>query len=196
MLDIAMQPKLFDLLRQEIITVLGPNGLNKASLNNLKLMDSVMKESLRLSPVFLGLFRRKATDDIKLKDGTLILKNTRIVIDCTHMWNEAYWEDAGIYKADRFLRMRETQGQERQAYLVSTTANHLGFGHGQHACPGRFFAAAEVKIALFHLLTKYDWKVPNGMKPESHAVGMSIHPDTSFRLLIRRRQRNISTGVQ
>ncbi|KAF4992095.1 hypothetical protein FDECE_13817 [Fusarium decemcellulare] len=184
MFDIALHPELFSLLRDEIVTVLSANGLNKASLNNLKLMDSVLKESLRMNPVFLGIFRRKALDDITLKDGTTIVKGTRIVVDCTHMWSQSYWKNADTYDAFRFLRMRETPGQDHQAYLVNTSPNHLGFGHGQHACPGRFFAAAEVKVALCHLLSKYDWEVPEGTVPESHIVGMSIHPDPSIRLLI------------
>ena len=61
--------------------------------------------------------------------------------------------------------MRENDGQEHVAQLVSTSPDHLGFGHGKHACPGRFFASNEAKIILIHLLLKYDWRLPEGNPP-------------------------------
>jgi cytochrome P450 len=32
----------------------------------------------------------------------------------------------------------------------------LAWGHGRHACPGRFFAAHLMKIMLAHVLVNYD----------------------------------------
>ncbi|KXJ90272.1 hypothetical protein Micbo1qcDRAFT_164807 [Microdochium bolleyi] len=32
----------------------------------------------------------------------------------------------------------------------------MGFSHGSHACPGRFFAANQLKIALSHIALHYD----------------------------------------
>jgi len=53
---------------------------------------------------------------------------------------------------------------ELSGEYVSTidVAMYIGFGHGMHACPGRFFAGNELKVALAHLLLKYDWKMPEG----------------------------------
>lgn len=55
MTDIALQPELFEPLREEVIRVLGSHGLKKTSFYNLKLMDSVLKESQRLKPSLLGM---------------------------------------------------------------------------------------------------------------------------------------------
>jgi cytochrome P450 len=103
------------------------------------------------------------------------------------MWNPDYWEDAEKFDPYRFLRMRQTPGQDHRAHLVSTSYEHLGFGHGMHACPGRFFAANEVKIALAHILLKYDWKLPEGVVPKPVWYGMSYLPDQQAKLLFRRR---------
>lgn len=54
--DIAERPELVEELRAEILSVIGKEGFTVASLNNLKLMDSVIKESQRLKPMFLGTF--------------------------------------------------------------------------------------------------------------------------------------------
>lgn len=52
--DIAKDQALADALRTEIIAVLGKGTWNKNSLYNLKLMDSVLKESQRLKPIAIG----------------------------------------------------------------------------------------------------------------------------------------------
>jgi len=51
---IAQHPEIIQPLREEIISVLSASGWKKTSLYNLKLLDSVMKESQRLKPNVLG----------------------------------------------------------------------------------------------------------------------------------------------
>jgi hypothetical protein len=53
--NLCQHPELLKPLREEIVTVLSKEGLKKTSLNNLKLMDSVLKESQRLRPILLGM---------------------------------------------------------------------------------------------------------------------------------------------
>jgi len=91
----------------------------------------------------------------------------------------------------RFYKMRETPGKQNLAQLVSTSPDHLAFGHGQHACPGRFFAANEVKIALIHMLLKYDWKLPKGAVPKARRFGFSMTADPALKVEVRRRQEEI-----
>jgi hypothetical protein len=53
-LDIAKDQVLVEALRAEIVSVLGSGAWTKHSLYNLKLMDSVLKESQRLKPIAIG----------------------------------------------------------------------------------------------------------------------------------------------
>ncbi|GKT94041.1 cytochrome P450 [Colletotrichum tofieldiae] len=190
MLDLASHPELFQPLRQELVRVLGAEGLKKTALYNLKLMDSVIKESQRMKPVLLSTWRRLVMEDIELSNGFVLRKGQKIISTNTHMWDAHYYENPLEYNGYRFLNMRSTD-EEKHAHLVSTSAKHPGFGHGQHACPGRFFAANEVKIALAHLLLKYDWKLPAGFKPQTVPYGMSLLPDPNAALLIRRRKEEL-----
>lgn len=50
MQNIMLHPELVEDLRKEIVQVLGAEGWKKTSLYNLKLVDSVVKESQRLRP--------------------------------------------------------------------------------------------------------------------------------------------------
>ncbi|KAF4341300.1 ent-kaurene oxidase [Fusarium beomiforme] len=187
MFNIAQHPDLFQPLRDEIVNVLNTEGLKKTALYNLKLMDSVIKESQRLRPVLLGMFRRQAIEDIKLPNGDVIKKGEKIVCDTTHMWSPDYYEEATRFDGYRFLRMREAPESDKHPHLVSTSFDHLGFGHGNHACPGRSFAANEIKIALCHMLLKYDWELKDGVRPKPSGFGMAYLPDLQAKLLVRRR---------
>ena len=54
MVDLARNPELVGELREEMVTALGAGGWKKASLYNMKLLDSVIKESQRLKPIGIG----------------------------------------------------------------------------------------------------------------------------------------------
>ncbi|WXC61722.1 hypothetical protein SNK03_007595 [Fusarium graminearum] len=194
-LNIAQHPELLIPLREEIVRVLSTEGLKKTALLNLKLMDSVLKESQRLRPVLLGSFRRLAMKDVTLPNGDVIKKGTKIVCTTSHMWSSESHESGEQFDGYRFLRMREKkeaeQGKTSHPHLVSPSTDHLGFGYGNHACPGRFFAANELKVALCHMLLKYDWKMADNAVPTPVAFGMAYMPDLRAKLLIRRRSEEL-----
>ena len=140
---------------------------------------------------------RFVTQDITLPNGTKIPKNTRLIVSNEHMYKSSLgvYEDAEKFDGYRFLRMREAQdGQANTSLLVSTSPKHMGFGHGRNACPGRFFAANEVKIALCHMLLKYDFKFVGGSTPQPKVMwlGFAMMADPTGSLMIRRRREEIN----
>lgn len=187
--QLARHPEFIRPLRDEIVQVLGKQGLQKVALYNLKLMDAVLKESQRMKPILTAL-RRKATREIKLASGFVIGKGDTIMVDNTHMWSAAYYEHPERFDPHRFLKWRE-EGKENIAHLVSTSDKHMGFGHGEHSCPGRFFAANELKIAFCHILLKYDWELPQGHDPQDLVVGSGLASNPSLKFLVRRRKEEL-----
>ena len=136
--------------------------------------------------------RREATKPITLPDGTLLPKGATIMVSSHQMWDSSVYPDAHEFDGYRFLKMREQGGQENTAQLVSTTPSHFGFGHGRLACPGRFFAANELKIALCHVLLKYELKPLEGSQPKVVQHGINLMADLSAKIAIRRRKEEIS----
>lgn len=135
--------------------------------------------------------RRIAENNTQLSDGTKIPKRTSLVVSNDWMWDSKYYENPETFDPYRFLKMRRTPGQETHAQFVSPSPEHLGFGLGTHACPGRFFAANEIKIFLCHMLLKYDFEFVKGTVPKHRRYGFALHADPQAKICIRRRREEI-----
>ncbi|KAF4880297.1 Cytochrome P450 monooygenase 1 [Colletotrichum siamense] len=191
-LNILPRPELLAALRSEMIDVLGKEGWAKTSLYNLKLMDSVMKETQRMKPIQSISMGRIADADVHLSDGTVIPKGMKVAVANTSRNDPTIYENPLEFDGYRFLRMRQTPGKENQAHFVTTSPDSLGFGHGQHACPGRFFAANEVKIAMCHLLLKYDLELVPGSDSSVQVHGFNLNSNRGAKIRVRRRKEEIN----
>ncbi|WQF76631.1 Putative cytochrome P450 [Colletotrichum destructivum] len=187
LVDLAKNPDVIKDLQKEVITTLNESGWKKNSLYNMKLMDSVIKESQRLKPLQLASMQRIATADVTLSDGTFIPKGACVGVSSHALWDPEVYPEPEKWDGYRFYRLREEPGKENFAQLVSTAPEHLGFGHGKHACPGRFFAANEIKIVLAHILLQYEWRLPVGAKAEVFEYGNSPIMNPQLEIEIRRR---------
>jgi cytochrome P450 len=134
---------------------------------------------------------RTAEERIELSDGLTIKRGDMISIACNNMWDPTVYPDADKFDGYRFYRMRQGDGQETAAQFVSSSPDHLGFGHGIHVCPGRFFAATELKIALSHILLKYDLRLSERSHPNIIRYGTSLLADRMAKISIRRRSEEI-----
>lgn len=134
--------------------------------------------------------RRQALEDTTLPDGTFFPKGSKLMVSAAQSWDESIFPEPEKFDGYRFLRMRD-QGNQELAQYVSTSPSTLGFGHGQHACPGRFFAANEMKIALSLILLKYDFKLSSPAKPQPAMYGLFYLADDSAKIMIKRRAEEI-----
>lgn len=134
---------------------------------------------------------RLATERVVLSDGTVIPKGNMVSVTSNRMWDSKLHADPTKWDPHRFLTMREQPEKQHLAQLVTTNPDHLAFGHGQHACPGRFFAANEVKIALITILIKYDIDLIDGQTPRVFDYGFSLNADPIVKIKIRKREQEI-----
>lgn len=135
---------------------------------------------------------RKAENNVKLSDGTVIPKGDIILVSCSKMWDPTIYPDPEKFDPYRFLKLREVSVEnESLGQFVSPSPQHMGFGFGKHACPGRFFAAAEMKVILCHVIMKYDFKLSEGCTPRILKSGMRLSADPWAKIAIRRRQEEI-----
>ncbi|KAL4863119.1 hypothetical protein BDV12DRAFT_189894 [Aspergillus spectabilis] len=189
--NLSSRPELVDDLRKEVISVIGQYGWVKPALYQLKLMDSVLKETQRLKPISIGTMVRTTTSSVTFNDGLTVPPNTRTLVSCHNMWSDSVHKDASQFDGYRFLKLRQLPGQENWTQLVSTSNNHLGFGHGMHACPGRFFAATTAKVLLAHVVLKYDLKLLDDQKPDIIEHGAAQYANVWCGIGVRRRREEI-----
>lgn len=139
---------------------------------------------------------RLATEEIPLSDGTVIPKGATIVVSAHINEDISIYPNAYTYDGYRFYKKRQEAGNEHRFQLVTTTRESFGFGHGVHACPGRFFAANESKILLIHLLLKYDWKFTEDReRPKNFENGTESITDPTVELLFRARDPEINLAL-
>ncbi|RAH41207.1 cytochrome P450 [Aspergillus brunneoviolaceus CBS 621.78] len=188
MYELLRCPEVIRHLRKEVVSVMGSGGIKHSALYNLKLMDSVIKEAQRIKPALSINMVRKATANITLPDGFRIPKGTMLGVSHHGAWDSAVFPEADKFDAFRFVRLREQPGNENRWQLTTLRSEHIAFGHGLHACPGRFLAANEIKIALCHLLMKFEWKVAGEVKPRIIENGIFLDSDPGVRVLVRRRK--------
>lgn len=133
--------------------------------------------------------------DITLSDD-IHLKRDSVTLIMSRLRDPEVYENPDEYDGYRFYRLRQQPGKENTSQLVTTSPDYLPFGHGQHACPGRFFAAQEIKVVLCQLLLKYDWHLPEGGETfERLMVGNAPNVNPMAKISIRRRSESEAGAV-
>lgn len=131
---------------------------------------------------------RKATSRVMLPGGLVLEEGDRCIADLASMMDPSFYPDPEVFDGYRFFRMRADPKTDSKAHLVSTSSAHLGFGHGRHACPGRFFASNEIKLLLCHLLHKYEWKLESGYVHKIEEFSFALSSDSEAKVWVSKRQ--------
>ncbi|KAI0409325.1 cytochrome P450 [Xylaria palmicola] len=197
--DLVAHPEHQEVLRSEIQAALAPHGgWRLGAIQEMKRLDSFIKESQRLHHHLLLSFNRKVRQPLTLSDGTAIPPGTFIS-------TPAYWaaRDASAFPptGDGFEPWRwsdlraeaERKGLSAVPYLASTPSPHnLHWGYGRNACPGRFMAAVEVKLIIAWILWNFDVSFPLGQttRPENLFIDERVLPDPTQQIRFQRRARS------
>lgn len=186
--DMMSDRSYIDILRQEITEVVD-QGWTKSSYNDLHKLDSVLRESQRISPpTFIGL-RRLMQQSYTLSDGTHLPKGAYVCIPSYTIENDpTNTEHPEVYDGLRNYKKRQSSSMQQHQF-TSTESTVLGFGYGKTACPGRFFASLTLKAILVKLLTEYDFKFPPGQteRPRNIFIHEFLFPERSATVLFKRR---------
>ncbi|KAF2966486.1 hypothetical protein GQX73_g7094 [Xylaria multiplex] len=167
----------------------GQSAWSKPVLARMPHVDSALRESLRLNGfIERGIMKMVvAPAGVTLPDGSHIPRGTKVGVSGYSIHHdEANYADALRYDAFRFARGAEG-GKKRPQGLINSSEKFMGFSHGSHACPGRFFAANQLKIALGHIALFYDIE-PIPERPANKWLFGHIAPPLTETLRVRRRK--------
>lgn len=216
--DLCTYPEYLEPLRNEIQQALSDDGgWGKYTANKLRKLDSFLKESQRFAPptqrlcrfpftsyyvaiiesvtlltrkrLLLVGFNRLVVTPLTLSSGITIPAGTHLSVAVSQvLFDPAVIPNPEIFDGFRYYRKRlDPAGSHRYQYS-STDNEHLNFGHGKYACPGRFFASLQLKLLLSHLLLNYDFEFPKGQgRPKNFTIDEFIFPDPRGRIMLRER---------
>jgi cytochrome P450 len=132
---------------------------------------------------------RQTKESITLNDGTFLPKDAYVSMGPVLMKDPSIFPNPDVFDGYRFLNLRSAPGNENKHQFVTTSPECNVFGHGHHACPGRFFASNELKLLLAHMVMMYDFKLPEGQKRVEPMInGMGASPNSRQKLFWRSRK--------
>lgn len=164
---LAVTPEYLEPIREEIRNAMADNGgiITSRALQQMEKLDSYMKEVTRFYPPGVTSFGRRVLKGITLSNGQYIPPGVMIEVPSAAVYSDSeYYPSSETFDGFRAFKLRSSgkAADIARNQFVTTNETNLGFGYGRHACPGRFFAANEIKMVLARLVLEYDIKMPNG----------------------------------
>lgn len=212
--EMVDHPEVIEEVRNEIKQVLkeGNGVFTIRALFDLKLMDSVMRETQRVAPIRQSMpinshclqisswrsqaaFPRYVSKAVTLNNGIHIPAGS--ILETPHvpvLQDPTLYANPEKFDAHRFVDLRESKVPDllhyknREQYqFIAVTKENMSFGYGAHACPGRFFAANEIKLIIARMLLQYDMRAPKGttMLPRIRSGG-ALQIDPRLQIEFRR----------
>ena len=135
-------------------------------------------------------------EPLALSDGTYLPRGTFIAIAAASiLLDPEVIPNPATFDAFRNYRKRLEPEERYRHQYVMVDKDHMHFGHGKHACPGRAVAVNELKLILGSFLLNYELKYPEGKsRPVNKTMDEFVFADPAATLLLRNRK-DISQDV-
>ncbi|KAJ7688404.1 cytochrome P450 [Mycena rosella] len=191
--DLAAFPSSVEEMREEADQIIKEEGWSKESVAKMDKIDSFIRESQRYNGNSITSMGRKVVKPggFTFSDGTTVPMGCFVSVATgpTHH-NPDIYPNPNEFDALRFYRLRMADEGATRHQLAATNLDYLPWGHGRHACPGRFFAATMLKTMLAHILVNYDVKLEDesaGRPPNQWFAAICI-PNGTANVMFRKRQ--------
>lgn len=172
MLELLRHPRVLKKLQEEVRKIPSQNEfLTTEEVSNLSYLKAAMTEGFRLHPPTPLLIPRESMDYCNV-EGYDIPKGSRIFVNTYAMGRDPdVWDNPLEYRPERFVN--------KPFNYNGNTYDIVPFGGGRRICPGMQLSLLTMELALANLLWRFDWELPNGMKPED--VDMNETPSLSLK---------------
>jgi cytochrome P450 len=135
-------------------------------------------------------FNRVLLKEVTLTDGLRLPKGQFISFPEEAMMRDAeFFDDPDTFDPYRYYRKHIISGGEHSPYELAEIEDfNLNWGYGKGTCPGRWYAAAMMKLMLGIILEDYDIKFPDGqnVRPPNEYLDTMIQPCRTQRVLFEK----------
>ncbi|WMV16446.1 hypothetical protein MTR67_009831 [Solanum verrucosum] len=161
MVEMMRNPKVMEKAQTELKRILkGKNRVTESDLKEVSYLKLVIKETLRLHPPLPLLLPRECREQCVINGYDIPIK-TKVLVNAWAINRDAeFWENAESFSPERFINC----GNNLE--FIGQNFEYLPFGGGRRMCPGISFGLSNVELPLAQLIYHFNWKLPNGMKPE------------------------------
>lgn len=176
--NLAQHPEVVRQCQAELDAVLGSREATVADVPRLKLIEAVVKESLRMYPPAIGVFLRQTTTAVTiggytLPPGALVGLNSYVT-----QRDPRWFDEPARFKPQRFLPPHH-ESIPSHAYFP--------FGAGPRVCIGQAFAMTEMVLIVATLLQRLNVSLAPGQGPVELQVHASLRPRGGVQLRWTRR---------
>ncbi|KAL3535543.1 hypothetical protein ACH5RR_004004 [Cinchona calisaya] len=151
MIVLAMHPDWQDKAREEVLTVCGKEHPDAKTISQLKTVNMIFHEVLRLYPPVVAVFKHTYQET---KIGNLSLPagiDLTLPLLLTNHDPELWGSDAQEFNPERFSEGISKASKDHQAFFP--------FGWGPRTCIGQNFALMEAKVALSIILQNFSFEL-------------------------------------
>ncbi|KAL1293492.1 cytochrome P450 82G1 [Arachis ipaensis] len=175
-------PNAMKAAKEELDTIVGKHKwVQESDIKDLKYLQAIVKETLRLYPPAPLTGIREATEDCYL-NGYYISKGTRLFINLWKLHRDPKtWSNPNAFEPERFLNACsgvDFRGQDFE---------FIPFSSGRRSCPGMTFGMQVVHLTLARLIQGFDMSTKGGAEvdmseglgvalPKKHALDIVLKP--------------------
>ncbi|KAL3518617.1 hypothetical protein ACH5RR_021206 [Cinchona calisaya] len=159
MAEMVKNPGIINRAQDEVREICGEKGnVDESRIHELKYLQAVVKEALRLHPPAPLLLPRECSEQCEIY-GYEIPAKTRIFVNGWAINRDPrHWTEPEKFIPERFL--------DSEIDFRGKTFSYIPFGGGRRICPGISFALPNIELPLAQLLYHFDWKLPGELKQE------------------------------
>ncbi|KAG5402850.1 hypothetical protein IGI04_008969 [Brassica rapa subsp. trilocularis] len=155
--DLIKHPQVMRKAQEEVQRIVGTKPkITNNEIDKMQYLKCVIKETMRLHPA--GTVPRETSSKWIKVGGYDIPPKTKLLVNLFSVQRDPkIWENAEDFIPERFL-------DKSIEYMGSK--GYAPFGFGRRNCPGMAYGNALLEEIMANLLYRFDWKIPDGSKPE------------------------------
>ncbi|KAG2262988.1 hypothetical protein Bca52824_070067 [Brassica carinata] len=157
MADLIKHPEVMRKAQEEVQRIVGTKSkISNDEIEKMHYLKCVIKETMRLHPA--GVVPRETSSKWITVGGYDIPPKTKVFVNLYSIQRDPkHWENPDEFIPERFVDNNiEFMGSK----------GYIPFGFGRRNCPGMAYGNALLEEIIVNLLYRFDWKLPDGSKPE------------------------------
>ncbi|KAK4264415.1 hypothetical protein QN277_025594 [Acacia crassicarpa] len=160
--ELMRNPRIMKKAQEEVRRVVGNKSkVEEDDVKQMKYLECVVKETLRLHPPFAISVPRETTSGVTL-GGYYVPPNTTVFFNLWGIQRDPeFWERPEEFIPERFEH-------KKVDFVKGQDFEFAPFGIGRRGCPGATFGVASLEYVLANLLYWFDWKLPDETGESAH----------------------------